>query len=117
MSKHGPCDLHLPTCVPYPLAWWQCPEGRLARLCKPHLDICFDAADDAPASEPTEWGWLIPPAPALVDVATWAIDPRNHTAVAEVLRREARIDPGWLRAFLDREDRATRGRFGPLAMR
>lgn len=108
MSKHGPCELGLPTCISGPLAWWQRPEGRLVRLCKPHLDLCFDAADDAPASEPTAWGWLIAPEPAAADVAAWLRDPHNREAVALVLRREARIGAPWLREFIDREDRIRR---------
>ncbi|QDN57377.1 hypothetical protein [Streptomyces sp. S1D4-20] len=108
MSKHGPCELLLPTCVPGPLAWWQCPEGRLVRLCKPHLDLCFDAADADPASEPTAWGWLIAPEPAAADIAAWLRAPRNREAAALVLRREARIGAPWLHEFIARENRIHR---------
>jgi hypothetical protein len=72
------------------------------------LDLCFDSADNDPTSEPVAWGWYIPPEPPAADVAAWARDSRNHRAVAEVLHREARINPGWLRAFIDREDRIRR---------
>lgn len=108
MSKYGPCDLLLPTCGPQAVAWWNCPSGRTVRLCKTCLDTCFDAADDDPGSEPTAWGWLIPPEPAPADISAWARDPRNRAAVVEVLRREARIDPVWLRGFLAHEWRAGR---------
>lgn len=109
MSKHGPCTLDVHRGDPTPaIAWWRVQDSAIVRLCKNCLDCWFDNADDDPGLEPTAWGWLIPPKPALADVAAWASDPRNHTAVAEVLRREARISPNWLRDFLDREDRARR---------
>ena len=108
MSKHGPCELRLPTCGPQAVAWWDCPTGRTVRLCKTCLDDCFDAADNDPNSEPTAWGWFVPPAPEPADIASWASDPRNHQAVAAVLRREARVDPTWLREFLRREERIHR---------
>lgn len=43
----------------------------------------------------------------LVDAAiTEALtDPSQHQQVARILRREARVNPGWLRAFVRKEER------------
>lgn len=104
MSKHGPCTVSLHWRDPIPaVAWWRSSNGHIARLCASCLNCWFDNADDDPDLEPTAWGWLHEPRPAAADINAWARDPRNHTAVAEVLRREARIDPTWLRDFVQRE--------------
>lgn len=109
MSKHGPCTLRLPSCGPQAVAWWECPNGRDVRLCKTCLDICFDAADNDPNSEPAAWGWFDrAPGPAPRDITAWARDPRNHRDVAAVLRLEARVNPGWLRDFIARDARMHR---------
>ncbi|MBA4865922.1 hypothetical protein H1V43_32175 [Streptomyces sp. PSKA54] len=102
MSK--PCR----NCPAHAAAWLRLRDGTHIRLCHPCLNHWFDEADDRPELEPRIWGWLVPPAPAPAanDIATWAKEPRNHQYVAEVLRREARIDPHWLRDFLRREHRA-----------
>lgn len=102
MSKHGPCQ----TCPEQATAWIRLPNGTHFRLCKPCLDAWFDRADDQPQLEPRIWGWLIRPVPDAEAVAAWACDPRNHAAVAEVLRREMRINPDWLRGFVRREWRS-----------
>lgn len=104
MNGHGPCG----TCPEQAVAWIRLPDGTHFRLCKLCLDAWFDLADEQPQLEPRIWGWLVPPAPATEDITAWARDPRNHRAVAEVLRREARIDPRWLRDFARREERAGR---------
>lgn len=106
MSKHGPCVLSVHQAAPVPaVAWWLGPNGHYTALCKPCLDIWFDAADDDEDLEPHAWGWFVPPEPAGEDIAAWARDPRNHRDVAAVLRRESRIDPGWLRELLARDQR------------
>jgi hypothetical protein len=101
VSKHGPCQLshHDEPAV----AWWRGRNGHTVWLCQGCLDHWFDNADDDPALEPAAWGWFYEPRPAAADIAAWARDPRNHQAVAEILRREARIDPSWLRNFVHRE--------------
>jgi hypothetical protein len=106
VSKHGPCDLshHNEPAI----AWWKTGNDCFTRLCWACLDCWFDNADDDPDLEPTAWGWLVHPEPAAADVAAWIRDSRNHHAVAEVLHREARINPSWLRTFIDRENRARR---------
>lgn len=104
MSKLGPCR----TCPEQAVAWIRLTDGTHSQLCKPCLDAWFDMADEQPQLEPRIWGWFVRPAPLAEDIAAWARDPRNHQAVATVLRREARIRPDWLRNFLDREDRAHR---------
>jgi hypothetical protein len=105
MSKHGPCR----NCPKQAAAWLHLRDGTRVRLCQPCLDVWFDEADDRPQLEPRIWGWLAPrSAPAAEDVADWARDPRNHGAVADVLRREARIDPQWLQDFIRREQRIGR---------
>ncbi|MFB6937575.1 hypothetical protein [Streptomyces chartreusis] len=101
MSKHGSC--YFSRCPNGAVASWTTSNGTYTLLCKDHLDCWFDNADDDEALEPTAWAWLAPPAPAPADITAWARDPRNHQALAEVLRREARIDPRWLRSFLARE--------------
>ncbi|MFG2372565.1 hypothetical protein ACGFY9_13940 [Streptomyces sp. NPDC048504] len=116
MSKHGPCALRVHPGIHVPAtAWWHGPNGHHTTLCTSCLNFWFDNADDDPDLEPAAWGWLIPPEPPAADIAAWARDPRNHGAVAEVLRREARIRPDWLRHFLNREDRARGG--GRLVLR
>ncbi|MFD3827695.1 hypothetical protein [Streptomyces sp. NPDC058621] len=47
----------------------------------------------------------------LVDaaIAETLTDPRHHERVAAILRREARINPGWLAKFVRREDRIRQG--------
>lgn len=113
MSKHGPCF----QCPEQAVAWLHFEGGaRTVRLCRLDLDAWFDAADDHPEMEPRIWGWFVKPEPPAAEVTAWAQDPRNHQAVAEVLRREARIRPDWLRDFLDREDRAARGGAGRLVL-
>lgn len=104
MSKHGPCL----TCPERAVAWIRLADGTHTRLCRTCLDAWFDLADDQPELEPRIWGWLVRPTPAAEEIGAWATDPRNHSAVTEVLRREARIRPQWLRSFLAREERAGR---------
>ncbi|MFJ8023355.1 hypothetical protein [Streptomyces sp. NPDC096311] len=48
---------------------------------------------------------MTPAAPSREDIARWLKDPGNREAVTFVLRREARIDPGWLADLVRREDR------------
>lgn len=120
MSKYGPCHFNTPgftaPCA-RTAAWLKTnPAGNLLLVCKAHLDWKFDDADGGSSEEPLGWGWLDEPSPSPTAVAMWASAPCNHAAVAEVLRREARINPSWLRAFLDREDRMHGGR-GPLVPR
>ncbi|MEW2420450.1 hypothetical protein AB0911_07890 [Streptomyces nigra] len=104
MSKYGPCALAAHRADPVPaVAWWLAPNGHYTSLCKRCLDIWFDAADDDETLEPHGWGRLAPPRPDPSDITAWASDPRNHQDLAAVLRREARIDPSWLRSFLARE--------------
>lgn len=103
MSKHGPCR----NCPEPATAWIRLSDGTMFRLCTPCLDAWFDTADDMPQMEPRIWGWLVRPAgPPAEAVALWARNPANHRDVAAVLRMEARINPGWLRAFIAREYRA-----------
>lgn len=105
MSKHGPCL----NCPEPAVAWLHFRDGiRTVRLCQLDLDAWFDHADDHPTMEPRVWGWFAPPLPAAEAVGAWARDSRNHGAVVEILRREARIRPEWLRNFLAREERAGR---------
>ena len=99
MSKHGPCR----NCPEPATAWIRLPGSIHVHLCRPCLDAWFDRADDQPELEPRIWGWLVPPEPDHGGIAAWATDPRNHRAVAEVLRREARVNPDWLRRFVARE--------------
>ncbi len=106
MSKLGPCRLS--NCPNPAVAWWKSGNGAYTSLCKACLDYWFDFADDDECLEPVAWGWFVPPAPVAEEISAWARDPSNHQAVAEVLRREARIDPRWLREFIAREQRATR---------
>jgi len=102
VSKHGPCR----TCPEPAVAWIRLPGGTTVRLCKPCLDAWFDMADDMPNLEPRIWGWLLRPAgPSAEAVAAWARNPANHQDVAAVLRLEARVNPGWLRNFIAREQR------------
>lgn len=106
MSKHGPCQLS--RCPNPAVAWWKTSNGAYTSLCRACLDCWFDNADDDDSLEPTAWGWLIPPAPDPSDITAWARNPKNHRALADVLRREARIDPTWLREFLARDQRMHR---------
>jgi len=104
VSKHGPCR----TCTEPAVAWLRFRDRTSSRLCQRCLNTWFDMADDQPQLEPLIWGWLVPPAPAAEDIAAWARDPRHHQVVADVLRREARINPSWLREFLARTERTGR---------
>lgn len=109
MSKHGPCTLshHNEPAV----AWWKTGNGAFTRLCQACLDYWFDNADDDPSLEPVAWGWFHrPAAPSLRDITAWARDPRNQRELAAALRVEARINPGWLRAFMERENRIHQAR-------
>lgn len=106
MSKHGPC--HLSRCPNPAIAWWKTSNGTYTHLCKPCLDCWFDNADDDPDLEPEAWGWFSPPSPPPAAIAVWATGTRNHQAVAEVIRREARLGPAWLRDFVRREQRMGR---------
>ncbi|MFF7947011.1 hypothetical protein [Streptomyces griseorubiginosus] len=106
MSKHGPCQLS--RCTNPAIAWWKSGNGAYTSLCQACLDYWFDNADDDDSFEPVAWGWFAPPTPPASAIAAWAADPRNHREVAAVLRREARVDPQWLRQFLAREQRAGR---------
>lgn len=109
MSKNGPCTMSAHRGEPVPaVAWWRIRDSTLVQLCQSCLDCWFDNADDDPDLEPTAWGWLVAPIPPTTDIATWATDPRNHTAVANVLRTEARVNPEWLREFLLRDERIHR---------
>lgn len=105
MSRHGTCL----NCDDPAVAWLHLQGGfRTVRLCRLDLDTWFDTADDHPDMEPRIWGWFAPPAPDTADITAWASDPRNHRALAAVLRREARINPEWLQDFVRREQRAGR---------
>lgn len=92
------------------IARWATQNGNVSYLCKACLDCWFDNADDDPDLEPASWSWLPSvrtglTAPAREDITAWVRDPRNHTELAAVLRREARINPAWLRELIAREDR------------
>ena len=109
MSKHGPCYMNLNSCGPV-VAWLTTnPAANIVRLCQGCLDWWFDNADDGNSRAALDWGWIHPPLPPSPrDITAWARDPRNHRDVATVLRLESRINPGWLRAFIARENRANR---------
>lgn len=109
MSKYGPCANLYHTCGPQAAALIVLKDDEEFRLCKPCLDTWLDCADDMPCLEPAAWYWLSsPPSPSVEQLAAALRDPRNRDAVAEALRREARIDPAWLRQFIERENRAHR---------
>lgn len=102
MSKYGPCQNRLDSCGPV-VAIWQTDIHYRTFLCQLCLDSWFDGADDDPDLEPIAWGWVEGQNPTDDRIRGVLLDPHNHEQLAAILRREARIDPAWLRAFLRTE--------------
>lgn len=103
MRRPGACAFFCPRAV----AWVQLLDGTHNRLCRTCLDDWFDMADDSPGWEPAAWGWLADGEPlARAAVAAALRDPRNRDMVADILRREARVDPHWFRSLVRPEYRA-----------
>jgi hypothetical protein len=63
--------------------------------------------------EGTHFGWDRPQPLTDDQIREALVDPRNRDQVAEVLRREARINPSWLAEFI----RAEEHRSGPGSIR
>lgn len=109
MSEPGPCVNLYPSCGPQAVAAVNFQDGGEYRLCKQCLDICFDAADDAPYMEPASWRWLASSAdPSYQDWVDALRDPRNHTIVISAIGQAARRGEPWLQAILRGEIRAGR---------
>ncbi|WP_372352638.1 hypothetical protein [Streptomyces sp. KL116D] len=91
------------------MAWVRLLDGTHNRLCRTCLDDWFDMADDSPAWEPEAWGWLTGGEPlTAADITAALRDPSNRGMVTGVLRREARVNPGWLRSLMPSGYRAFR---------
>jgi hypothetical protein len=104
------CYMQLGACGPA-VAWLTTsPAGNTLRVCRDCLNWWLDNADTHADTEPTAWGWISRPEPALSDehIAAALTDPRYRAQVSKVLQVESWRNPGWLREFMLREERGAR---------